>query len=137
MKKNGIVVASGIHIILWIIILLASVVGRLTYRGEPEMEPLDFALSKGVYNVFVIVAICGLFTAILLFLSLYAIKRHQGSEHKRTRLVTLCFSVIATVLFYVSTVSIFAIRSDYVLIVPILWILCELTCGVLLLIPKR
>ena len=135
-KKRVLTVASVVHLIFWIIVMLVSVVQRFTYRA-PEKEPLDFFLSRGVYNVFILVAAVGIVNATVLFFSLRAVSRCPNGEHRRKRSAALWLSVAATVLFYLSAVLIFLVRSDAVVVVPIVWLLCELCCSVLLLIPQR
>ena len=136
MKKSAHIVLA-LHMILWVIILLISVVMRFTYRAAPEMDPLDFALSKGVYNVFIIVASLGIINAATLFFSLRAVLSVSGEKHKRQRIVAFCLSLIATILFYSSAILIFIINSDMLLVLPVAWLLCELCCVVMFAVSKE
>lgn len=128
-KVVHIVLAS--HMVLWVIFLLVSVVMRFTYSA-PEMEPLDFELSKGVYNAFAIVAALGIINAAILFFSFRAVSRDSSVTHKRRKIVAFCFSLIATFLFYLSAILIFIINSDILLFLPVAWLLCELCCVIVL-----
>ena len=131
MKKRGIVIASMMHLILWTVFLLASVIMRFAYHA-PEMEPLDFALSKGVYNAFIIVAVAGIINATVLFLSVRTISLHLNTKGKGKRVAALCISTIATILYYSSVALLFFVNADIVIIAPIAWLLCELCCCILL-----
>lgn len=135
MKKSAHIVFA-LHMILWVIILLISVVMRFTYSA-PEMDPLDFELSKGVYNAFIIVASLGIINAAILFFSLRAVSSVSGEKHKRQRIVAFCLSLIATILFYSSAILIFIINSDILLVLPVAWLLCELCCGVMFAVSKE
>ena len=135
MKKSAHIVLA-LHMILWVIILLISVVMRFTYSA-PEMDPLDFELSKGVYNAFIIVASPGIINAAILFFSLRAVSSVSGEKHKRQRIVAFCLSLIATILFYSSAILIFIINSDIFLVFLVAWLLCELYSGVMLAVSKE
>lgn len=132
MKKRVFLILSMVHLILWIAFLLISVLAKFTYRAQ-NLDPLDFALSKGVYNVFVIVAVAGIINATVLFLSLRALS-NLNPKCKGKRIAALCFSTIATILFYSFAVLLFFINTDKVVIIPIIWLLCELYCCLLLVL---
>lgn len=135
-KKQVILIASLVHLILWTLFLLVSVVEKLTYQ-VPDMEPLQFALSKGVYNVFIIVAIAGIVNSTVLHLSLCVNSSTLNMKCKRIRVSALYFSAIATILFYSSAVLLFLINTDVIVIFPIAWFFCELCCGVLLVFSLK
>lgn len=137
MKTKRVVInISAVHLFLCLAFLLVSVVLSLTYSA-PGMEPLEFALSKGIYTVFVFVAVIAVVNATMLFLSLRAVFLRDEEEHKRKRKIALCCSGIATVLFYLSAVLIFVINSDAIIIVPLAWLLCEVCSGVLLICSAK
>lgn len=125
--NKGIVIASGVHLIIWAIVMLASIVESFTYN-EPTAEPLNFALSRCIYNIFIIISAAGIINVTVLFLSLRGICDKQ----KRKKITSLCFSVTATIFFYLSAVLVFVIQSDLVIIFPIICLLLELCCGALL-----
>ncbi len=135
MKKIAHIILA-LHMILWVVILLISVAMKFTYSA-PEMDPLDFELSKGVYNAFIIVALLGIINASILFFSLRAVSSVSGEKHKRQRIVAFCFSLIATILFYSFAVLLFIINSDILLVFPVAWLLCELCSGVMFAIAKE
>ncbi|MBE6947796.1 MAG: hypothetical protein E7454_06070 [Ruminococcaceae bacterium] len=132
MKKKRIVfIASLVHLILWGILLLVSVIEQQTFYA-PEMEPLAFAMKKGILTVFSIISAVGIITAAVLFLSLCAISSQRNTRCKGRRITALCFSATATILFYSTIVLLFTIDKDILFILPIMWLLCELCCGILL-----
>lgn len=135
-KKSGLVLASFVHLILWTIFLLVSVVLKFAYHA-PEMEPLDFTLSKGVYNAFIIIAVVAVINATVLFLSLRAVSSISEKKNKNKRIIALCFSAAASVAFYLFTVLLFVIPSDAIIVIPIAWFLFELCCGVLLIVSAK
>lgn len=124
-------ILSLMHLILWSVFLLASVIMRFAYRA-PDLEPLDYALSKGMYNIFIIVAVAGVTNATVLFLSVRAVSLHLNTKGKGKRAAALCISAIATILYYTSVALIFLVNTDIVVIASIAWFLCELCCGILL-----
>ena len=126
MKNRVSIRPSTIHFILWLFLLLASIIEKYTFRA-PEMEPLDFALSKAMYNVFIIVAAAGVMNAAILLLSFHPRNEKRNAARR--------LAVTATILFYSSAVLIFLINTDAVVIVPIAWLFCELCCGILLVLP--
>lgn len=130
-------IVSVLHMIAWVINLLIVAVEGFTYSGTPEMEPLEIALTKGVYIVFMILASMGSINAAILFFSLRAVLRDPGVKHKKTKNVAFCFSIIATVLFYSFAILPFIIRSDIFLVLPAAWLLCELCCGVMFAVSKK
>ncbi len=136
--KKGITIASVVHLILWVIFLPISVVEKFKFiNNPPEMEKLEFAMSKGAYNVFIITAVAGIITATVLFLSLRAVFHCTDVKLKRKRISALCFSALATISFYLFVMGLLNIlKSDVLLILPIVWLLCELCCGALLIISK-
>lgn len=136
MKKRIITIASLVHLVLWAIFMLVSFVSRFTYSAS-DKEPLDAALSQGVYNVFIIVAIVGTINATVLFFSLRAVSLCSNGEYKGMRIVALCFSMIATILFYSAFALLFISASDTFFVFPVVWLFFELCCGVLLIISKR
>lgn len=87
-KKRVINIISSLHIVIWVLSLLVSVVLKLTY-SDTDMEPLEFALSKGVYNVFILVAIVGIINATTLFLSLRSVLGCPDGNNKTKRIVAI------------------------------------------------
>lgn len=82
--NKGIVIASGVHLIIWAIVMLASIVESFTYN-EPTAEPLNFALSRGIYSIFIIISAAGIINAAVLFLSLRGISSSKGDKQKRKK----------------------------------------------------
>jgi hypothetical protein len=138
--KKGITIASVVHLILWVIFLPVSVVEKFKFINStppPEWNSLDFAIAKGISNMFIITAVAGIITATILFLSLRAVFRCMDVKLKRKRISALCFSTIATISFYLFVMGVLNIlNSDVLLLLPIVWLLCELCCGALLIISK-
>lgn len=132
-NKNGMIIASLVHTTLWIVILLISIIGRAVYK-DPEMEPLDFLLSKGVYNAFILVAATGLFNAILLLFSLRSVLTTAITKSRVLEKTALFFSIITNMLFYLSVILVFLMKTDAVMIVPIVWALCAVCCFVILIV---
>lgn len=128
-------IASWIHLILWIALLLISVVVRVTFNA-PESEPLDYELSKGVYNAFIIVSLAGILTSTLSFLTVKHMKNPLRKEKKGFDILLRSFVVAACVMFYVSCVLIFVINEDAVIIAPILWMICVVFCSAMLIVSK-
>lgn len=133
--KKSISIILTTHMILWVAILLISVVMRFTYSA-PDADPLDFELSRGVYNVFIVVALLGIINAAILFFSSRTISNASGAMHKRQR-IAFCFSLAATVILYLFDILIFVVKSDILLVLPAIWLLCELCCGIVFAVSKE
>lgn len=136
MKKRVFLILSMVHLILWITFLLISVLARFTYHAQ-NLDPLDFALSKGVYNVFILAALAGIVNAVVLHFSLHGILLHSKAVNQKTRITAFCVAVLATILFYSSVVMIFLINTDIIVIMPIVWVFCLLCCSVLLMLAAK
>lgn len=123
------------HMILWVAILLISAVTGLTY-SDPDAEPLDFYLSRAVYNLFIILALLGIINAAVLFFSSRAISNASGAMHKRKR-IAFCFSLAATIILYLFDILLFVVKSDVLLVLPAICLLCELCCGIVFAVSKE
>lgn len=136
MKKwQAIKIASVVHTLLWAVILAICVIGRLTVQRDPGiMEPMDFYFTKGIYNVFIIIAAAGIFNAALLSLSLRFVSADAITNRKVLGKVTLAFSILSNILFYLSAFLILYVNRDAVIFVPILWILCAFCSGFMLIV---
>lgn len=124
----GIKIISNVVAVFWFVVLLMSVVGKLTYHA-PDAEPLDFALSQGVYNVFILIAAMGLLSSVLLSLSLCTFK-------STLKIFTLGVSVLTNILFYLFIVLLFVVNKNPIFIALFLWIFCAVACIVLLIKEK-
>lgn len=134
-KRNGIRIASVAHTILWIAVFVISIIGRLAYK-DPEMEPLELFLTKGVYNAFIIIAAAGILNSALLLFSLRSIAVTAITKSKGLEKMAMVFSVLSNILFYLSAVLIFYINTDVIIIVPVMWVLCAF-CSCVILIVLR
>lgn len=132
--KKVLKIASLIYTSLWFISFAVSVVGKLLYKAPPGTEPLDAFLTQGVYNVLILAAAMGLFSSALLSMCLYAVFGPNVSKLSTLKNVTLGFSVLTNLLFYLSVYLVFIVNRDAVLVVPIMWILCAVICLVLLIV---
>lgn len=115
--------AAFVHWLLWCGFLVISVLGRIGFRGD-GLEPLDYALSKGIYNVFILVALAGVLTSLLLVGCI-----------NNTLLRSI--SVLTCILFYLCVVLLFTVSRDAVCGPAIaLWALSVTVCTAMLLISK-
>ena len=136
MKKRLFVILSIVHVIWWIVFLLISIFAKFTYQA-PNADPLDFALSKEMYNVFILAALAGIVNAVVLHVSLDDFFLDSKAENKRKRITAFCVALLTTVLFYLALVMFFLVNTDVVLIMPIIWFVCLLFCIVLLMLPPN
>lgn len=136
MKKRIFMILSMVHLILWIVFLLASLTAKFTYHA-PNTDPLDFALSKGVYNAFIMVTAAGIVNAVILFFSLRGVLLHPKTENRKKQIAAFYVSVLATILFYSSAAMIFLVNTDIIVILPIVWFVCVLCCSILLVFSAK
>ncbi len=124
-----------IHLAFWAALFPISVIARITFKSQ-GFEPLEYALDRGMYNVFILISLAGVLTSALLFLSV----RHLNNPlHKTNKVLNLLLKATATmecVMFYASCFLMFAINKDSVIIAPILWIMCIVLCSAVLIVSK-
>ena len=134
MKKwQGIKIAAVVHTLLWVVVLAICVIGRLTFRGDPGMEPLELMMSKGIYNVFIIIAVAGIVNSALLSFSLRTVLAPVITKRKVLEKTALAFAMIANILFYLFAILLFLINSDALIVIPIIWLICVFCSCVMLL----
>lgn len=124
-----------VHLAFWVLALLLSIVRRVTYTAS-DAEPLDYFLSQGIYNVFILIGAVGSINAAMLFCACVA-PENSAESHKKCRSVALWLTYLATLLFYASIVLLFLIQSDFVILAPAAWLLCEVCSGVLLVASRN
>ena len=134
-KSSGVIIAAAVHTILWIVVLLVSVVGKITFNA-PEMEPIEFALSKEVYNVFIIIAAAGVLNSALMLFSLYSASTASITKSKVLAKLAIVFSAVTNILFYLSVVLIFNINTDAVIIAPIVCAVFAACCCIILIVLR-
>lgn len=134
--KKGLKILSIVGSALWMMFLVISLIAMFMYK-DPEADAIDFALSKAVYNVFILVAAIGLFNSTLTSLCLYSVFNANTSEKSILKKVTLCALAMTNLLFYASICLIFVVNNDVVIIAPIMWALCAAGCLVLLVLLRR
>ena len=121
-SKKVIQTVSAGFTVLWFVLFAISVAAGILYT-DPEAEPLEFFLSKGIYHVFILTALMGLISSGMLSLSLRVGKT-----------VTILAAVMDNLLFYLSVGLVFRVRNDAVIIAPLMWCVCSAVCIVLLVI---
>lgn len=124
--------------VLWLTMLIISVIAQILY-AVPDEEPLDFTLSKGVYNVFLLISFLGFISSFMLLLSLSAFYKRRNSDQKKQRTlknITLAATIMDNLLFYLSIGLIFLVNSDAIIFAPFIWCLCSIICAVLLIVLK-
>lgn len=141
MKEGAIVIKrlkilSIIHSTLWFAFFTLSIIAKYFYNA-PDADPVDFALSKGVYNAFIFIAVMGLFSSMVLSISMYVVSKHKLTKKSFLKKATLTISILTNLLFYISIYLLFVINSDSILVIPVIWGLCVITCLVLLIIIIR
>ena len=127
-------VISTILTAIWFIVLIISIIAKSCFKA-PGLDPVDYALSKSMYNVFIIMAIMGMLSSLLMTISLEKFKKLGNSSHncincKKALLVSV---TLANLLFYIFFALTFCLRSDTVLIVIVLWVI-SITISVCMLI---
>lgn len=133
-RHKGFVVVALIHFVLWSLLFLYCVTGliygNLTAAGNPLERAIAFALSLVVGMAFI--------NSLLLFFSVRSICRPLSAEKKPLHKAALGFFVVATMLIYVLIVLIYTIGGyAWMLIVPVLWLACTVTGGVLLCVSAK
>ncbi len=122
--------------IFWAVFLPISIIGRITFNA-PELEPLDYFMTKGMYNVFILFAIAGVLTSVLLFL---AARQLSNLLHKENKILTALLKTAATaecVMFYVSCLFMLIINKDALAIASVIvWLVCVVLCSVMLIVSK-
>ncbi len=132
--KKFLRIGTLIPLILWGCFLILAVVERFSYRAAPHAEPLEAAFDRGAYNLFIGLAVAGIFSAALLFFSVKQLQNPRNRDGKPFRITFSLLSLTNVVLFYGSIFLIFVIHRDGVLVAPLLWLLVAVTNLVLLLV---
>ncbi len=73
-----------VHLAFWVLALLLSIVRRVTYTA-PDAEPLDYFLSQGIYNVFILIGAVGSINAAMLFCACVA-PGNSAESHKKMQI---------------------------------------------------
>ena len=133
MKKLPLVVAA-LHVFLWVAFLIISIVESVTFITPENTEPLSLFLTTAIYNTFIIFSTVGIINALILFFSMKVFLKNRGEKQGLESRTAFFCSVFATMFFYLFVVLIFAINKDFLLIFPLLWLVCELCCIVLLIV---
>ena len=122
---------AGIHLIVWVVLLLISVVERISYQESTSTESL---FSEGMYNVVILFAAEGVLTAALVLGVVIYFKALSSQARGRFDTIlgyvanALCF------FFYAFWISSFAVNRNWILLLGALWLLCAPVCLVMLVI---
>ena len=98
------------------------------------MEPLELMMSRGIYNVFIIIAVAGMVNSALLSFSLRTVLAPAITKRKVLEKVALAFAIIANILFYLFAILLLLINSDALMIIPIIWLLCVFCSCIMLIV---
>lgn len=142
-KRNKWGIAALVHLVLWGVLLVVSAIDLLAVLCFPPMDtdmPLGYHLEKGILFLVTIVALVGVINGLLLFFSVRGAvaSRSDGSRGKST--AALCLSLAATVAYYAFFILLFVVNKDwiqpYLLILALVWLVCAVCGGVLLVTPS-
>ncbi len=131
--KNTMKIASAIVTFLWTVLLIISIVGRLTYKAPPSEEPFGIMLSKGAYNLFICLTGAGVLNSLLLTATACLNFGKKKETNKLDRWTT-GLSVTTNLLFYLCAVMLLTIKRDWVLFVIAAYGVCLLVSIILMLI---
>lgn len=138
MKKavNGVYILSVVLIALFSVVLIASIIGKMFYTAPEGSEPLDTILSKGIYNVFIILAIAGVLNSLLVLVCLHSFNKYKEyfpREYNIFKSVPFTSVVLCNSLFYLFAAFIFTSESYFSLAFPIVWMISFIVFAVSLL----
>ena len=127
MKKAVTVVyiLSVVLIALFSVVLIASIIGKM-FSAPDGSEPLDIIFSKGIYNIFIILALTGILNSILLFVCIrFFAKRKLYSIKNKNIFKSIPFisAALCNLLFYLFAVIVFTSHSYIMLAIPIVWVI--------------
>ncbi len=127
--RNKKLIVSGIHCLLWAVLLVYSLIMQMAYDYSAE-EPLGAFLQNGVFAAFNAFFAVGLFAAIILLLSFRA---DNGTSFGRA---TVIVSALANVMSYVSVALLLLINRDFVLLFVAAWLVLALASLVMVVIQN-
>ncbi len=124
----------------WGIVLIASVVAQCYYTST-DLDTIDYALSKSMYNVFIIVAILGILSSLLLIASISVLKRWDSPSviTITNKSVVIISSVCANVIFYIFLFLLFFVNYDILLFILPVWLISTIisACSLIVVLRKR
>lgn len=142
-KRNGFVIVSAVHLVLWGILLTVSAIDLLAVLCFPPMDtdmPLGYHLEKGIGVLVTIVATVGLLNGLLLFFSVRGAVTSRLREKRGKSVTALCLSLAAMAVYYAFFILLFGVNKDwiqpYLLILALVWLVCAVCGGVLLVTPS-
>lgn len=142
-KRNGFVIASAVHLALWGILLVNSVIDLLAVVCFPPMDtdmPLGYLLEKGILFLATIVAGVGVLNGLLLFCSVRGAVASRADGRRGEGVAALCLSLTATVVYYAFFILLFVVNRDWIqpflLPLALVWLACAVGGGYFYCFPQ-
>ncbi len=135
--KKPIKVLSIVHMCIWIFLLIIVIVEKGRYVSSANGEPLDIYLSNGIYNIFIVLAIAGINSSLLLVIAIDSLIKMYCSSMQNVKNRAVVVAVISNVLFYTFIVSLCCIKEEWILIIPIIWLLSLILGWICVMSDKR
>lgn len=130
--KRILKISSVVITIIWISFFIISSVAKYNY-SDPSLEPMDEALNKMVYNVFIYSSIYGIINSVLTSVCLFSIFSFNGLENRIFGKIFLSTLGVVNLSFYGVMILLFPVNKDWLIIFPIIWVICAIACVAMLL----
>lgn len=138
--KKTMVIISAVHLALWVLLFTVSAVlfvyicRTLTLHTGSKLMDIS-----GIFMLFALTGIPGIFSALKLFLSMRTVLLKPVIDTKIINISVLSFSGLSTALFYLQLFTVhftgevfFRSDDDNIFLPGIIWIVCEVCSWILL-----